>query len=116
MTKKQWNLQQTLQRVDYRIAGFFVGSKIRSLTVQNEYFPARPARVRRGVVHVRAQETKIKLSEIRIFAQNEKLTERKKRYTVLHIQWKNCSSPACTLSIIQTPCPQCAVCVYNLPF
>ena len=58
MTKKQWNLQQTLQRVDYRIAGFFVGSKIRSLTVQNEYFPARPARVRRGVVHVRAQETK----------------------------------------------------------
>ena len=33
---------------------FFVGSKIRSLTSQNEYFPARPARVRRGVV--RAQE------------------------------------------------------------
>ena len=27
----------------------------RSLTAQNEYFPARPARVRRGVVHVRAQ-------------------------------------------------------------
>ena len=63
----------------YRIAFFFVGSKIRSLTAQNEYFSARPARVRRGVVHVRAQETKIKLTKIHIFCAERSLTERKKK-------------------------------------
>ena len=46
----------------YRIIRSF-----RSLTAQNENFSARPARVRRGVVHVRAQETKMKLTKIHIF-------------------------------------------------
>ena len=38
---------------------FPVGSKIRSfrsLTAQNEYFSARPAHVRRGVVHMCARK------------------------------------------------------------
>ena len=35
-------------------------------------------RARRGVVHVRVQETKIKLTRIHIFCQNENLTKRKK--------------------------------------
>ena len=62
----------------YRIAFFPVGSKIRSfrsLTAQNEYFSARPARVHRGVVHVRTQEMKIKLTKIHIFAQNENVNK-----------------------------------------
>ena len=55
---------------------FFRRSKIiffRSLTAQNEYFSARPAHVRRGVVHVCAQETKIKLTKIHIFLRRTKI-------------------------------------------
>ena len=49
--------------LQYLIAVFFRCS----LTAQNEYFSARPVHVCRGVVHVRAQEMKMKLTKIHIF-------------------------------------------------
>ena len=42
------------------------------LLLRMNIFSARPAHVRRGVVHVRTQETKIKLTKIHIFLRRTK--------------------------------------------